>query len=412
MAFEPSDIEVLDLTLENPKIKAKMSPLAQLVGFDVFEDLTKPTLFAMFHVSDAIGLLEKFPIIGEEYMELMYQTPGIDRPSKLRFRVYEVGNLSVDRKNDKVKNYTLKCVSEEHFRNGETVQRSLEGTMSDAVESVLRKELRSTKPLIKDPAKGVQVLNVPRLNPLQAIDLCRQRAVSTKYVSSLYVFYETVQGFAFKTIEGLIEDGKKTIGSRRFNFDKNGIRDRFTDQLEYRSILQYANMNRTDSYQLIERGAINTEVRTFDIATKKFETKRYDVDSVLNKFAKMDKNSKPSKTNDFLKDQKTNTQQFMLPVNSLASETHISGSVGPRNSLAVFMQQELTRVEVHGDSGLKAGDMVTLELPEISGTTERKDQSSMMAGNYLIIRLRHKFENGKRMKHTTIFDCVKLGATL
>jgi hypothetical protein len=75
----------------------------------------------------------------------------------------------------------------------------------------------------------------------------------------------------------------------------------------------------------------------------------------------------------------------------------------------VLLNSEVTRVLIHGDTGLKVGDLVSLLLPSPTGTTDRKKDDQLSSGNYLIIRLRHIITTGTKPKHQIAFDCVKMG---
>lgn len=408
--YEPGDVNIKKFTISNPKLNAELSVADQLMGFDVFEDITKPTMYAEIYIQDGLNLLEKFPIIGEETVQLVFQTPGFPSPARYTFRVFEVANVQKE-STGKVQTYTLRCVSAEHFQNASTIRRSIEGTMSDAVESVVRKELKSSKPMIVDPAKGVQTLAVPTLNPLQTIDMCRQRAVSQKYKSSLYVFFENQAGFNFKTVEGLIEDGVKQIGSRVFNADMNTVKDEFTDRLSYRTLLQYNSNKQTDTIGMLQSGILSSKVKTFDLATKQMVEVVTDMPDLINSLVKTDKNSASPVTADFIKEFKGN-ETFMMPKSSLAQENFISNTVATRNAMSVLMDQNATRVLINGDSGIKAGDVITLSLPEVTGLTGKSKKSTMASGNYIVTRLRHIINTGAKDKHRVSIDCVKVGVTL
>lgn len=84
--YEPGDVQIKRFELISPDIKARAVPLDQLVGFDVWEDITKPTLFACFYFVDSVGLLDKFPILGQEEVSVEFQTPGMPRPTTYKFK--------------------------------------------------------------------------------------------------------------------------------------------------------------------------------------------------------------------------------------------------------------------------------------------------------------------------------------
>ena len=95
-----------------------------------------------------------------------------------------------------------------------------------------------------------------------------------------------------------------------------------------------------------------------------------------------------------------------MPVDSLRPDNFVDTAVAIRNSFAVLLNSNVVRVLVHGDSGLKVGDVVTLDLPAMTGTTGKKKDDKMIAGNYLIVRLRHMITPSTKSKHQIVFDFV------
>jgi len=244
---EPGDIRIKSLSISNKTRKAEINPLDQLIGVDIYEDMSKPTLFAVFIFTDSINMLEQFPIIGEETISIEIQTPGILASTTYTFRSFEVTGVQRDG-NGKSVSYTIRCVSEEHLSNGSnTVKQSMTDTISNMVPNIISKYLSPKKPIIIDETKGIQTIAFPSLSPLQAIDMIRKRAVSKQYASSSYVFFENQSGFNFKTIEGLIKDGRASIGSRVFNAQQNVMASKDTQATSFRTILDYRLVAKSDS---------------------------------------------------------------------------------------------------------------------------------------------------------------------
>jgi hypothetical protein len=386
--YESGDVKVVDLTLYSPSSKAKATIIDQVQGFDLFEDISKPTMFAQFYMVDAIGILEHFPILGEELLDVEIVTPGMPSTAKYRFRVFAVSNVTRD-DNGKSTFYTLKCVSEEHFNNAVNVQRTYSGVISEFVPDILKGYLKTRKPLYIEPTKGIQTVAIPMLSPLETIDMFRLRAVSSKYASSSFVFFENQQGFVFRTVESLIEEGASNIGSRIFNTDQNRMRDEYTDRVSYRSLLAYEHIRQRDVNQLLDQGAFSSVVRTFDLFKKQLTTVETQTPDIFSKFVTTDKQGVIPNTQQFIKEFGLKTQPFLVPKSSLVPDNFIKDVVAARNAFSVLLNSDITRVMINGDTGVKVGDVITLNLPESTGMTGRPQQDQQTTGNYLVIRLRH-----------------------
>ena len=407
---EPGDVLIKRLSLYNKALSAEMNPLDQLMGFDIFEDMSKPTMYATFVFNDAINLLENFPIIGEEVIEVEIETPGMSKSTTFRFRTFEVANVQKEL-NGKSLIYTLRCVSEEHLYNGSSlITQSFEDTLSNMVPAVLKNYLRSNKQVIVDQTKGIQTLVIPKINPLQTIDMIRQRAVSVEYTASSYVFFENQAGFNFKTIEGLIKASKKTIGAREYNAQENPMGSKQSQANAYRTILNYQNIARADSNRKAAQGVYKAITNVFDMNEKVFSSASFDMASIFKKLEKVGDGKQIPNTPEFIEEFSTGVpKQFFVPKDSLRPDNFIDTMVAVRNSFAVLLNSDTTRVQIHGDTGLKVGDMITLNLPQATGLTAKRKRDKLSSGNYLIIRLRHSITPSTRSKHSIVFDCVKMG---
>lgn len=409
-SYEPGDVRVKDITIVSSKsIGARASILDQVISVDIFEDMSKPTMYATIVMLDTLGLLEKFPIMGEEEIEITIKTPGIYIPTEYKFRCFEVSNMQRI-PNGKGTSYTLRCTSIEHlFNGGSVVGASFDTVISDMVPHILNRYLSSSKPVICDPTRGSQQITIPKLPPFQAIDMLRQRAISAQYVSSSYVFFENQAGFNFKTIEGLYKDGLPQIGARVYNIQDNPNADEAARTKEFRTIKSHQIIKRSDSVRKTTQGAFRSVTRVFDIATKKFETINYDVKKSFPMFSTAA--GKLMSNTDEHVDQFAGTtpRQFLGIRDGSRPDNFITENIGVRNSFVELINDDLTRILIHGDTGLKIGDVIRLDLPRIDGLTARRTPDRLMAGNYLVVRLRHMITLSVKATHEMVIDCVKMG---
>lgn len=408
----PSSVEIRECSLGIKSAGLEIGILDQIISFDIWEDVSKPTIYAELHIQDYVDLLNKAPIIGEEEIKITFNTPSAPAITYV-FKVFEICNIKKTN-NARGMNYTIRCVSREHFTNSmRFITQSYEGVISDIVPQVLSQFLGSNKPIVIDPTKGLQTLVVPRLNPLSFIDMCRQRAVSKQYSSSSYVFFENQDGFHFKTIEGLITDNLPLIGSKEFTFKLNNTlpdisKNRDLYSIQYRTLQSFEIVQDTDSIERMSLGTFKAVTKTFDIATKKFNSIVFDLRSELDKYKFPNTNEKISNTPEFIQEYESDTpQQFFRFTNSLAPENYIDTAMALRNSYKNLLNTSYIRIKVHGDSTLKAGSIINVNIPVGSGFDEvnKRDASS---GNFLILRLRHLISGGVTPTHEVVMDCTKV----
>jgi hypothetical protein len=408
--FEPGDVNIKRLELVNKSLNASMSPMDQVQGFDIFEDISKPTLYAAIYFSDSIGLLDNFPIIGEEQVFIEFETPGMSTTTTYKFRSFEVADV-VKGLNGKTTTFTLRCVSEEHLHNASAlVTQSYQDIISNIVPTVMKTYLKSKKDIILDETKGIQTLAVPRLNPLQFLDMCRQRAVSKEMPLSLYFFFENQKGFNFKTLESLVKEGKKNIGSRVFNAQENTTGSKDSTVKSWRTIQNFQNIVNMDSSLKAAEGAFRSVTKTFDVASKKFESVEFDLTKVFDKLEKFNNGSQIPNTDAFIKEFGSGVpKNFISTKNTLVPDTFLDTTLALRGSMLTLINSNVTRVLIHGDSGLKVGDMITLDLPVASGLTGKRTDDKKFTGNYLVTRLRHMITPSTKSKHQIVLDCITVG---
>lgn len=408
--FEPGDVNIKRLELVNKSLNASMSPMDQVQGFDIFEDISKPTLYAAIYFSDSIGLLDNFPIIGEEQVFIEFETPGMSTTTTYKFRSFEVADV-VKGLNGKTTTFTLRCVSEEHLHNASAlVTQSYQDIISNIVPTVMKTYLKSKKDIILDETKGIQTLAVPRLNPLQFLDMCRQRAVSKEMPLSLYFFFENQKGFNFKTLESLVKEGKKNIGSRVFNAQENTTGSKDSTVKSWRTIQNFQNIVNMDSSLKAAEGAFRSVTKTFDVASKKFESVEFDLTKVFDKLEKFNNGSQIPNTDAFIKEFGSGVpKNFISTKNTLVPDTFLDTTLALRGSMLTLINSNVTRVLIHGDSGLKVGDMITLDLPVSSGLTGKRTDDKKFTGNYLVTRLRHMITPSTKSKHQIVLDCITVG---
>ena len=408
--FEPGDVNIKRLELVNKSLNASMSPMDQVQGFDIFEDISKPTLYAAIYFTDSVGLLDNFPIIGEEQVFIEFETPGMSTTTTYKFRSFEVADV-VKGLNGKTTTFTLRCVSEEHLYNASAlVTQSYQDIISNIVPTVMKTYLKSKKDIILDETKGIQTLAVPRLNPLQFIDMCRQRAVSKEMPLSLYFFFENQKGFNFKTLESLVKEGKKNIGSRVFNAQENTTGSKDSTVKSWRTIQNFQNIVNMDSSLKAAEGAFRSVTKTFDVASKKFESVEFDLTKVFDKLEKFNNGSQIPNTDAFIKEFGSGVpKNFISTKNTLVPDTFLDTTLALRGSMLTLINSNVTRVLIHGDSGLKVGDMITLDLPISSGLTGKRTDDKKFTGNYLVTRLRHMITPSTKSKHQIVLDCITVG---
>ena len=231
----PGDYELQLLTLTSPNREGYINLKAAWSDLNIYEDMFADCLTANIQITDSVGLMESVPIIGEETINIKVKTAGIERQREeegegpfagsqneglidLKFRVIKISDLI--RLNEGTLTYKLSMVSEEFIMNQKlkVKKTSLDPVtleprkVSDVVKTLYRQFFergRASKKIFVEPTKNPTDLIIPNYTPFKAFNFLASRAVSAgkHAVGSSFVFYETVKGYFFVSLETLMAGG-------------------------------------------------------------------------------------------------------------------------------------------------------------------------------------------------------------
>jgi hypothetical protein len=402
----PGEVQIkkLDIIASSGK---RLSITAQLRSLTIYESVDKPFIQCDIVILDSVGLIEALPIVGEESIELSFQTQGVNIPTNLKFKVFQLGGISTGTQN-KTQAYTLRCVSDERMMNNvNVVQKGYNESIENIVRDIVRNYLESNKNFFSETTKGVQNLVIPYLPPMEAADFVRKRAVSTKYPTSNFLFFENKNGFYFRTFESLVEENASQIGNKVFSYSPTINTTQFTGK-EFRNILAIHNSTRFDSNDKLQSGSIYNVVRSFDLITKSVSNTSFKYTENGSLFLGTDENGRQTTSQLFAEKYGSRTPEiYMVPKDSSKPETYIADTIGINLAYKNFLKQNRVSVMIYGDSALKVGDIITCNLPEIVGTTGRSGESKMVSGNYFITSLNHHITIEQKFIHRMNVEMIK-----
>ena len=177
--------------------------------FVYYESLKSPSISLSIQFIDVDQLISREGITGGEYLDLSIKVPGFDDFVIRHDKHFLMLNSVKDVKTTSNKQIaTLEFVSVESIINETSrVSKKFSGNVSDLVTELLigdKKGIQTDKPLDKDQAfnKYSFVGNMKR--PFDTIQwLCPKAATDDKNCG--FLFYETLDGYFFKSIHKLLE---------------------------------------------------------------------------------------------------------------------------------------------------------------------------------------------------------------
>ena len=415
-----------DLVLTTGKV---VGLKASIMGLSIFEGIDQLTVTGTMTIQDAFNLASFGPIIGQEYLRLKIATPNLKGgENTIDYSSNPFVVTSIDDRvpiGNGVQATTLTFCSREFVINQRArVRRTLVGSYSDIVETMLYTDLDSDKELYSEPSADNKKIIAPNAKPFDIIAIATKNAVSEKFNQSTYFFWESTSGFNFRTLGNMYAQTpvmsylSSTAGTRT----KNGVRDIMA---ELSAIESYRITGSPDTVWNYATGIFSSELIVHDIISKSYQKHIYNYSDNFSEEQHL--GTKPLAINDpdGISVSSFPSKQYLKPTVGVGTDQSFNdefyqyayGSnklelMQARNSQLSMMDSALQlSIDVVGTTVVKAGDIVKITIPSVAAvkTTKNETEDMLYNGNFLIRSLRHDFDisNSKhRMSMNVTKDAI------
>jgi hypothetical protein len=415
-----------DLVLTTGKV---VGLKASIMGLSIFEGIDQLTVTGTMTIQDAFNLASFGPIIGQEYLRLKIATPNLKGgENTIDYSSNPFVVTSIDDRvpiGNGVQATTLTFCSREFVINQRArVRRTLVGSYSDIVQTMLYTDLDSDKELYSEPSADNKKIIAPNVKPLDIIAIATKNAVSEKFNQSTYFFWESTSGFNFRTLGNMYAQTpvmsylSSTAGTRT----QNGVRDIMA---ELSAIESYRITGSPDTVWNYATGIFSSELIVHDIISKSYQNHIYNYSDNFSEEQHL--GTKPLAINDpdGISVSSFPSKQYLKPTVGVGTDQSFNdefyqyayGSnklelLQARNSQLSMMDSALQlSIDVVGTTVVKAGDIVKITIPSVSAvkTTKNETEDMLYNGNFLIRSLRHDFDisNSKhRMSMNVTKDAI------
>lgn len=398
----------------------------------IHQSLEMTNFRGYLQIFDTIGLLEDFPLRGEEHIYMELISEDLKTEKKLNLQIFKIDNINVKEGNDGV-SYKIHFVSRLSFLASlKRIIEPYEQTIDTIAKSVFSKyfsplgkpksslpygtlkyplESEKTKSFYVQPTEGIFRCIIPDYTPSEAMYFLFSRAYSSESPSCSFRFFETLDAYYFVTDEFLIE---KTNDAKRLTYnvfvDKSPAA--YSEHITNLTNLEYA--RRVDIQNDVYSGGYRNVAYEIDFLKKRVQKREYTFDK-NEKYTKTDKrNAQHIHSDEFLNTVFTpqNQRRFMifkdyssvgdLP-GQIRGEEFLSEIASNRTAYQHHLQNTMLNATIDGRLDLAPGDLIFLDIHEFTAADTKK-RNPQIYGNYLIQSTSHVIQHDRL---TTALQLVK-----
>lgn len=383
-------------------------------------------------VYDSIGLLEGYPLRGEERLTMQIS----DSAGNVRvwdFLVYKINNVKAHTVNQ-LMTYTLHFITYQSFLayNRIITQSFRDLKITDIANTIFQESYNPSgayippatlpantigenfdgtkKDLIVENTDDPVRLVIPRMDTQTAMNFLSRRAWNRESRSCSFRFFESSDAYFFVSDETLYRRGEEKERQFDFTFADKLLKDGTEYLDEWNNLDTLSNEHRVDTLDDIHGGAYRNRVLELDMVQRiaNINDDGYNYDDVKGQYfpntSKVEETLIDRHTPEFIEAymRKDNARRFLIAkdyanVADVASYS-LSGDryykTIAENRLPFLKHLNSITVEAAGSPRLdiNVGDIINLHVPEISGDTSKTvTENAQLSGKYLVMNLTRSF---------------------
>ena len=372
------------------------------VQLQIYQDIFAQCMSGKMLLVDSKETFTNFYLCGNEYLHIIIDKPGLNRPFERIFRVYKVADRKTTSNSGQMYDIYF-CSDELISSNSMVVSKSYKSTkIKDVILDILNKELKVEPNRIAklEDTQGNFDFIIPGFRPFEAIQWATARGYAQD--KFCYMFFENKNGFQLTSLQTMMKQ-------KPYKKIKYEIKLSDSDPaLNKDSIDDFEIINDFDMITSMTNGSFASRLLTVDLFTQKHETLDYSLEvaeakkNLINKFKPVNsfKNSKDQTLftayNSFFR--------TYLTINDTKSEksNDIKFWLLPRALHMSLLNHFRIKVTLPGDTEMKAGDVVEVDFPLFEGKQGgSRNLNKRLSGKYIVSAVNYKI-----IREENSFECV------
>lgn len=383
---------------------------AQVINVQFYEDLFAPFITGSLILKDSLDLVNLFPFIGEEYLELEISTPTLDKNNiKGKYYIYKMTNREMS--GDKSVVYQLHFISVEAVVD---LNKKTSRVFGDKISKLI-------EPFIKDKTFGLEsdkkVFIEETLNntkyisnywtPIENIMYLADTAINTNRSPS-YVFFENRDGFYFISLERLYTNAvfQDFVYDKYTRDDRAGGGSVRNPEKDFKRILEISIPTAFDYMDRIRSGMLSSRQVSYDVTKKTYSAKNYNMFQRFEQQKHLNKYPINSDRSIFRAASRIiNYPKNFGNFNGFGDVTNAKSNQ-ERISLLKLAEANKINITVPGRCDYTVGQKIKLDLKRIEPLSKKDGDTTdkMFSGNYIIAAINHYVD---REKHECYMEIIK-----
>ena len=420
LALTPSAVKIEHINIFNHNGK-KREVKNICVKVEITESVFTPYLILKLEFTDATNLIESFPIIGQERVDIKLsrkelgqdEEVSIDLPFAVtKYPTYGKGQ------SESMQLFTLEAISNHAYRsNFKKISRSYSGTSTDQLKKIFSEDLEMDSELKTygdDVSRHRGIINTQ--TPLQAAEKFRQIAYDGK--NAPFYLYQLLNGeLSFISLSNLFGEEnpiyKTYVNANQYSSktpnDAEGAEGKNPDYEERKTrILDIASNLNLSKYNQSKIGAWASRNEFLDWSDKSSVREEFDYNNLDIKLEAntplSDKFTVFNKTLNKLPEQ--HLEHISINNGSFDDEVNFGiirkNNIAKNNAFSALMNTYVHDIKLFGDFYLNAGRKIELKFPKavdpeeretITGDNDKFDNH--LSGKYIITSAIHTVEGGE-----------------
>lgn len=411
----PGDYSLLEVSLYSLDESQKIDIKPLVLEINIYESIVSSALQAELAIQD-IGenLISSLPIVGQERVEIYVSSDA--KYYRLNFSIYQIDSRVMKEKNQV---YVMSCISIEGLRNENfRICERVDGVKSnDLIKDILSRNQFSAKSFDADDTVFPFNMYVPNWRPFDLFNWLSTRSVPEYKKDSIgFLFYETFEGFKFKSIDYLLSQDEYPRKGVKYTFFQGNTKALGVDEKDKYRISNYSAPKAFNIYDDLRRGAFSHNSIYLDVNRATYRVFKTTADDFWDKSSHLEK-TKPFVTGGSAQLLERGSRFIYRPstINTWGQWQDDQPQLGTENVDEVnknfeksfyryyFLQYSQLDVAVPGDLRVRAGDVINISIPSPKKAEgNRVQEDERISGRYMVSAIKHTLNRSELQTYITL----------